>query len=74
VLALGVNIMNLTPGNIVLEIDQSRRMVYVHVLDVGNDRTVRRFYHQVETLQKLLVASFERDADWQSSTEREASA
>jgi len=35
VLALGVNIMNLTPGTIVLEIDQARRLVYVHVLDVG---------------------------------------
>jgi len=67
VLALAVNIMNLTPGNIVLEIDQSRRMIYVHVLDVGSDRTVNRFYHQVDKLQKLLKASFERDADWRPS-------
>lgn len=73
VLALAVNIMNLTPGNIVLEIDQSRRMLYVHVLDVGSDRTVKRFYHQVDTLQKLLVAAFERDSDWKASAEKEVS-
>ncbi|QZT60567.1 Na+/H+ antiporter subunit E [Mycolicibacterium austroafricanum] len=71
VLALAVNILNLTPGNIVLEIDQSRRMIYVHVLDVGSDRTVNRFYHQIDRLQKLLVASFERDADWKPSAEKE---
>lgn len=71
VLALAVNILNLTPGNIVLEIDQARRMIYVHVLDVGSDRTVNRFYHQIDQLQKLLVASFERDADWKPSAEKE---
>jgi multicomponent Na+:H+ antiporter subunit E len=71
VLALAVNIMNLTPGNIVLEIDQARRMIYVHVLDVGSDRTVNRFYHQVDKLQKLLVATFERDEDWTPSADVE---
>ena len=67
VLALAVNIINLTPGTIVLEIDQARRMIYVHVLDVGSDRTVTRFYRQITGLEKLLVASFERDADWRPS-------
>ncbi|WP_299557022.1 Na+/H+ antiporter subunit E [uncultured Mycolicibacterium sp.] len=64
VLALAVNIMNLTPGTIVLEIDQVRRMLYVHVLDVGTDRAVNRFYRQVGRLQRLLVRTFERDAEW----------
>ncbi|MDG4663396.1 Na+/H+ antiporter subunit E [Mycobacterium sp. 236(2023)] len=72
VLALAVNIMNLTPGNIVLEIDQTRRMIYVHVLDVGSERTVNRFYHQVDKLQKMLVASFERNEDWAPSVDKEA--
>jgi multicomponent Na+:H+ antiporter subunit E len=67
VLALAVNIMNLTPGNIVLEIDQARRMIYVHVIDVGSDRAVARFYRQVEQFQRLLAAAFERDADWRPS-------
>jgi multicomponent Na+:H+ antiporter subunit E len=65
VLALAVNIMNLTPGTIVLEIDQARRLVYVHVLDVGNERAVERFYRQVDQLEKLMIAAFERDSEWQ---------
>jgi len=71
VLALGVNIINLTPGTVVLEIDQARRMIYVHVLDVGSDRTVNRFYRQIAGLEKLLVSSFERDADWHPSADKE---
>ncbi|AQT78521.1 Na+/H+ antiporter subunit E [Mycolicibacterium litorale] len=64
VLALAVNIMNLTPGTIVLEIDQTRRLVYVHVLDVGSQRAVDRFYRQVAQLERMLIASFERDSEW----------
>lgn len=64
VLALAVNIMNLTPGTIVLEIDQARRLVYVHVLNVGSKRSVERFYRQVDQLQRLMVAAFERDSEW----------
>jgi multicomponent Na+:H+ antiporter subunit E len=71
VLVLAVNIINLTPGTIVLEIDQQRRMIYVHVLDVGNERTVQRFYAQVASLQKLLVTTFERDSDWRSAGAKE---
>ncbi len=71
VLVLAVNIINLTPGTIVLEIDQPRRMIYVHVLDVGSDRTVARFYRQVANLQKLLVATFERDSDWRPAGAKE---
>jgi multicomponent Na+:H+ antiporter subunit E len=65
VLALAVNIFNLVPGTIVLEIDQERRLLYMHVLDVGSDKAVERFHRQVEQTQRLLVAAFERDADWQ---------
>ncbi len=35
VLALAVNVINLIPGSIVLEIDQTRRLIYVHVIDVA---------------------------------------
>ena len=48
VLALAVNIFNLIPGSIVLEIDQAPPALYVHVLDVGNEKAVARFYRQVE--------------------------
>jgi multicomponent Na+:H+ antiporter subunit E len=71
VLALAVNIFNLIPGSIVLEIDQTRRMLYMHVLDVGSDRAVNRFYRQVAEVERLLVSTFEREADWRPSAERE---
>ena len=70
VLALAVNMINLTPGTIVLEIDQVRRMIYVHVIDVGSDRAVNRFYQQTRQIERLLVASFEREEHWQPSAER----
>lgn len=72
VLALAVNIFNLIPGTIVLEIDLARRMLYMHVLDVGSDRTVEQFYRQVEVIERLLVASFERDSDWRAADREEA--
>jgi multicomponent Na+:H+ antiporter subunit E len=65
VLALAVNIFNLIPGSIVLEIDQTRRMLYMHVIDVGSDRAVNRFYRQVAQVERLLVSAFERESDWQ---------
>lgn len=75
VLALAVNILNLTPGTIVLEIDQTRRLVYVHVLDVGSQRSVDRFYRQAAKLERLLVAAFERDSEWRpAATESEEAA
>ena len=61
VLALAANIITLIPGSIVLEIDQDRELLYMHVIDVGSDRSVDRFYRQVAEIERLLVASFERD-------------
>jgi multicomponent Na+:H+ antiporter subunit E len=72
VLALAVNIVNLTPGTIVLEIDQVRRMIYVHVIDVGSERAVNRFYRQIAQIERLLVASFEREKHWRPAADREA--
>lgn len=72
VLALAVNIFNLIPGSIVLEIDQSRRMLYMHVIDVGNERAVARFYAQVTEVERMLIATFEREKDWQPSQDRES--
>jgi multicomponent Na+:H+ antiporter subunit E len=71
VLALAVNIFNLIPGSIVLEIDQTRRMLYMHVLDVGSDRAVGRFNRQVAVVERLLVASFERNEDWRPTISEE---
>jgi multicomponent Na+:H+ antiporter subunit E len=71
VLALACNIFNLIPGSIVLEIDQTRRMLYMHVIDVGSDRATNRFYKQVAEVERLLVATFERETDWRPSADRE---
>lgn len=60
ILALAVNVINLIPGSIVLEIDLDRRMIYVHVLDVGSDRSVARFYRQIAEVERLMIASFEQ--------------
>lgn len=69
VLALAVNIVNLTPGSIVLEIDQVRRLIYAHVIDVGSDRAVKHFYAHVARMERMLVAAFERDTEWRPSAE-----
>ncbi|QCB48994.1 Na+/H+ antiporter subunit E [Rhodococcus sp. PAMC28707] len=67
VLTLCVDALNLIPGTMVLEIDQTRRLVYVHVLDMGSQKAVDAFYRSVRLLEKLLIAAFERDSDWQPS-------
>lgn len=71
VLALAVNIITIIPGSMVLEVDQERRLIYVHVIDVGNEKAVARFYQQIAQIERLLVATFERDADWRPATNKE---
>lgn len=65
VLAVAVNVINLIPGSIVLEVDQARRMIYVHVLDVGSERAVQQFHRQIAEVERLMIASFERESHWQ---------
>jgi multicomponent Na+:H+ antiporter subunit E len=67
VLTLFVDAMNLVPGTMVLEIDQTRRLLYVHVLDMGSQKAVDGFYAYVRHLEKLFIAAFERDSDWKPS-------
>lgn len=67
VLTLCVDTLNLIPGTMVLEIDQTRRLVYVHVLDMGTQKAVDSFYHTVRKLEGLFIAAFERDSDWKPS-------
>lgn len=65
VLVLASAITTLIPGSIVLEIDQVRRILYCHVIDVGSARSVERFLAQVAQVERLLIAAFERDDEWQ---------
>ncbi|WP_411741330.1 MULTISPECIES: Na+/H+ antiporter subunit E [unclassified Rhodococcus (in: high G+C Gram-positive bacteria)] len=67
VLTLFVDAMNLVPGTMVLEIDRTRRLLYVHVLDMGTQKAVDGFYAYVRNLEKLFIAAFERDSDWKPS-------
>jgi multicomponent Na+:H+ antiporter subunit E len=53
----------------VLEIDLERRMLYMHVIDVGSDRTIAQFHRQVAKVERLLIASFERESDWRPALE-----
>lgn len=71
VLALAVGVLTLIPGSVVLEIDQRRRLIYVHVLNTGSEKTVSDFYRSVATVERLMVAAFERDDDWRPSAEKE---
>ncbi len=71
-LALAVNILNLTPGTVVVEIDLAGRLIYVHVLDVTSERAVRQFRHQVRTLERLLHRAFERESEWRPVVEERA--
>lgn len=72
VLALMVNAINLTPGTMVVEIDKDRRLIYVHVLGVGSPHAADRFYHQTTQMERLLIAAFEREADWRPASEERA--
>lgn len=63
VLALFVDLLNLFPGTMVLEIDKARRVIYVHVLDLGTEAAVAQFYRTTRRLERLFIASFERPVD-----------
>lgn len=65
VLTLCVDVLNLIPGTMVLEVDQAQRAVYVHVLDVGSTKSVDQFYRTTRQLERLFIAAFERDSEWQ---------
>ncbi|MBV6759625.1 MULTISPECIES: Na+/H+ antiporter subunit E [Rhodococcus] len=67
VLTLCIDVLNLIPGTMVLEIDQVRRIVYVHVLDMGSQKAVSQFYRTVAQLERLFIEAFERDSDWKPS-------
>ncbi|WP_159841335.1 Na+/H+ antiporter subunit E [Nocardia sp. CY41] len=64
VLVLWTDVLNLIPGTMVLEIDRRRCVVYVHVLDVGSDAAVDKFFRITRRLERLLMEAFERPTGW----------
>ncbi|MGK8520927.1 Na+/H+ antiporter subunit E [Nocardia asteroides] len=71
VLVLWTDLLNLIPGTMVLEIDRRRCVVYVHVLDVGSDAAVDKFYRTTRRLERLLIEAFERPTGWPYSRSAE---
>ncbi|KXO98547.1 Na+/H+ antiporter subunit E [Tsukamurella pseudospumae] len=67
VLTLLVDMMNLIPGTMVLDIDAKRRLLYVHVVDVSSEKAVRQFYLSTARLERLFISAFERDSEWHAS-------
>ncbi|MCM6777404.1 Na+/H+ antiporter subunit E [Nocardia sp. CDC159] len=67
VLVLCANLLNLIPGTMVLELDRQTRTVWVHVLDVGSEAAVEKFYRTTRRLERLLIQSFERPAEWRET-------
>ncbi|WP_216898680.1 Na+/H+ antiporter subunit E [Nocardia alni] len=72
VMVLCADLLNLIPGTMVLEIDRETRTVWVHVLDVGSDAAVERFYYTTRRLEQLLIRSFERPTEWHESMRPDA--
>ncbi|GEM30022.1 Na+/H+ antiporter subunit E [Nocardia neocaledoniensis NBRC 108232] len=60
VLVMATDIFNLIPGTMVLEVDRARCVIYVHVLDVGSEKSVVKFYSTTRRLEHLLINAFER--------------
>ncbi|MFE3544209.1 Na+/H+ antiporter subunit E [Nocardia sp. NPDC059177] len=63
VLVMCADLLNLIPGTMVLELDRPRNVVYVHVLDVGSDEAVEKFYRVTRRLERLMINAFERPGE-----------
>ena len=59
VLSLVVNTLNLVPGSVVLEIDQTRRVLHTHVLGVRSAADLAAFQRRVGELEDLFIGAFE---------------
>ena len=59
VLVLCADVLNLIPGTMVLELDRVAGVAWVHVLDVGSDDAVEKFYYITRRLEGLLIRAFE---------------
>ncbi|MFC4126152.1 Na+/H+ antiporter subunit E [Nocardia rhizosphaerae] len=63
VLVIATDLFNLIPGTMVLEVDRARCVIYVHVLDVGSEEAVVKFYRITRRLEHLLINAFERPSE-----------
>ncbi|WP_084351750.1 Na+/H+ antiporter subunit E [Millisia brevis] len=68
VFTLMVDALNLVPGTMVIDMDTRRRLLYIHVLDLGSERSVAEFNRLVDRYEKLFHEAFEREEDWAPDT------
>lgn len=71
-LSLVASILTLIPGTMIIDIDQARRILYVHILDVRKHSAIDDFFAQLAHLEKLIIAAFERADEWRQPTDAEA--
>lgn len=64
VLTLIVDALNLIPGSIVLEIDKSQRVVFVHVFGVEDNKAIEQFHKDTDHIERRFAAAFERDREF----------
>lgn len=67
VFVLCTDVLNMIPGTMVLELDRTTHTVWVHVLDVGSEAAVEKFYRVTRRVERLLIQSFERPGEWHES-------
>ncbi|TXG92924.1 Na+/H+ antiporter subunit E [Rhodococcus rhodnii] len=66
-LALLVDVLNNIPGSMVVELDHTRRIGFVHLLDGGSDEQIAAFRQTIETIESRFIRAFERPEDWKES-------
>ncbi|GGK51669.1 Na+/H+ antiporter subunit E [Nocardia camponoti] len=74
VVVIATDLLNLIPGTMVLELDVPRGVAYVHVLDVGSEKAVAKFYRTTRRLEYLLIKAFERPDERHSPSAEEGTA
>ncbi|NUS43553.1 MAG: Na+/H+ antiporter subunit E [Mycobacteriaceae bacterium] len=64
VLVLFADVINLTPGTMVLEVNTLHRSLYVHVLDLSSASAAAKFYDSTHRLERMFIRAFERESEW----------
>ncbi|MGB6181626.1 MAG: Na+/H+ antiporter subunit E [Rhodococcus sp. (in: high G+C Gram-positive bacteria)] len=64
VLTFMVDALNMVPGTLVLDLDRDDRVLYIHVLDVGQPGSIEQFRDVVRKYENSFISAFERDVEW----------
>lgn len=61
VLAIAVELLNLTPGGTVTDIDIANRMLTMHILDARSTKVIAEAERDVAKLERALIRIFEKE-------------